>query len=208
MPTAATAQAVQTVITWQEVWLEGIKIMGPAIITGLLGYFGARLQLKTKSVELKNQNEFMTRKALFDHYNDLRKDARKSQTDLQQTLGQYLGFAQFMKTGDGEIDDDTLDLVKSGMEIYNKNLPTELERIHKEMTRLGMQDYPQYKDYEIYTNMAAGITDIEDVTRMKDNLYKLVEVHSYYANCHDIVLQVIAEKLFEPYADLSILKPH
>lgn len=56
-----------------EVIDNAVKILGPALITGLVGYFSARIQFAARLKELDKNNEFKAREYFFRHYKERQK---------------------------------------------------------------------------------------------------------------------------------------
>ena len=53
---------------------DAIKILGPALITGFVGYYAAKLQFVSKLKELDKTNEFRAREYYFNYYKDVQKE--------------------------------------------------------------------------------------------------------------------------------------
>lgn len=53
-----------------EVVNDAIKILGPALITGLVGKLSARIQFTARLKELDRNNEFKAREYFFKHYKE------------------------------------------------------------------------------------------------------------------------------------------
>jgi hypothetical protein len=77
-------------MTQLDFWIDFVKILGTALITGLTAYFVARFQFLNKKVELENQSEFKARELLYNDYDTEIQKLQKESEDLNKMLGELL----------------------------------------------------------------------------------------------------------------------
>ncbi len=74
-----------------DVVSEAIKILGPAIITAIVGYKVGQSQLLLKIEELNKNNEFKAREKIFDFHKERLSKVDESIASLTEGLGQFAG---------------------------------------------------------------------------------------------------------------------
>ena len=184
-----------------------LTILGPAAITGYLGYKMGKRQIELKLHELDKQNEFGARKSLFDHYKDMRKEANEIWSKLQNTIGQFIALAgDTIKDIDADIHKDHIDFIVKFIESYKKNTPEYIKWVKGQMEKLDLTGYAQYSELEKFQELASNIVIDRDTESIKNNLFVLHEGYSHLQICYDLILQEKAEQLFGPYVDIEILK--
>jgi hypothetical protein len=85
----------------ESVLLDGIKILGPALIAAIATYKGMKAQSELKLQERFKDHEFRAREHLFDYYKNRQVNLSKSHDELAESLGSLLGQASVYN----ELDD-------------------------------------------------------------------------------------------------------
>jgi len=69
---------------------DAIKILGPALITGMVGYYSASIQFKSRLKELDKNNEFKAREHFYNFYKEQRISSGEEMKPLLRTLSDLL----------------------------------------------------------------------------------------------------------------------
>ena len=77
----------------KDILLDAIKILGPAIITAIVGYKYGKLQVTLKLKEMDKAHEFGAREHLFNYYKERSKSLLERQGQLNASLNELMGIA-------------------------------------------------------------------------------------------------------------------
>lgn len=83
-------------LAYVGMWTEAIKILGPALLTGLLGYFTGRLDYGRRLLNMKSQQEFSAREVLFNlkkqRFDSMNESAKSFLGATGEFIGYYTGY--------------------------------------------------------------------------------------------------------------------
>jgi hypothetical protein len=163
-----------------EVLDNAIKILGPATITGLVGYYSARIQLTVRLKELDKGNEFKAREHFFKHYKEKQSAVG---TRARQLLSSLL-------TKSVENDRDELLL---------------LRQMVLEAAQIGMQNMQQRKlddKYKLqFENLvrAHQIVSAERLVATDDDRKHLIDLARQLDLCGDLIAEENIQWCFGKY---------
>ena len=89
--------------SWQDVALESVKILGPAIITALAAYFTAKFQFKIKVKEIVESNKFRAHERIFDFHKSKYDLFDKAILNINEGFGFFAGLSLSEQNEQGEI---------------------------------------------------------------------------------------------------------
>ena len=193
----------QTVEILKIVLPDAIKILGPALITGLIAYWTARIQYKSKLEEITGNQQFKSRELLLDYYKKKIDDANKSSEDLNKSLGKILGFAAALNL-DEDITDHPHNLNKimphlSFVELHIRSCDFEIKTTLRDMEGINLKNSEEFSKLVKYQEIATSLTHSQEFDKVKANIFKLLEIYSFIARCSQLVLESQIQRLFSHY---------
>jgi hypothetical protein len=181
----------------KDVWIEffgALKIIVPAGITLIAGYWAGKAQLKAKIEELKKQHEFEARKTFFEYYREQQKSVQDAHANISNELATLVGLIATAH----ELDELT-PIIKNIKEFYIRILPRWIETTKKEMKKYGISEAPEYIELTEIENSNAISPETWDVETLKTNSSELLYVFNHLRYCSEMVLEKLSERMLEPY---------
>ena len=178
-----------------EVLSDAIKILGPAIITAIVGYKVGKSQLLMKVEELNKNNEFKARDRIFAFHKEKLEKVDESIASLNNGLGEFAG----MTLADL---DDTLNLssfINKYLVVYINNLPFQLSQINDEVKKHANELSREYDRLQRYIKLADNISIPENPKDALTVITELLEIYGFASHCLRILIEKEALEIFKPY---------
>jgi hypothetical protein len=115
---------------------DAIKILGPALITGFVGYFSASIQFTTRLKELDKNNEFKAREHFYKFYKEQRISSGEAAQQSLQTLSTLL-----LAVESGDLNEAN----RSKLHLIHSQMPASREAFKQGMEYWKLTDTYQYK---------------------------------------------------------------
>ena len=178
-----------------EVISDSIKILGPAIITAIVGYKAGQFQLKQKVEELQRNNEFKAREKIFEFHKEKLTKVDESISNLSEGLGQFAGMAL------AERGDDMLftTFVAKYLTSYIERLPFQLNHINDELQKYADEMSREVELLSRYIEDAPKIQSPSDPEAVQRTIVKLLEIYGSCSHCLRSLIEREALEIFEPY---------
>lgn len=174
---------------------DAIKILGPAIITAIVGYKVGKSQLLIQIEQLNKNNEFKAREKIFDFHKDKLAKVDESIKGLNAGLGQLAGMAL-------ADSDDKLHLssfVNKHLVVYINSLPFTLNQIKDELKKYSDEFNRELERLQTYIKRSEHISKPENIEDAQTTIVELIEMYSWVSNCTTIIIEKEALEIFKPY---------
>lgn len=180
-------------MAWENILSDAIKILGPAIITGIVGYMGARIQYKLKLEELKESHEFGAREHIFKVHTEKMKDLRESHRKVSEALGKITGMYV------GVENESELRLLREGMQMLQSNMISELRSLKKEMERHELVTSPEFAEIDSSADNIRNLRWDGPLTQLHENVNILMETLDHARYCRELLLEQRSGKILDKY---------
>lgn len=180
---------------------DAIKILGPAIITGFVGYKAGKIQLDVKLKELEKTHEFSARQDLFKVYVERGNEIRKEEQGFYNGLNEYLNILVGFNANKNS-DEEISELVKNIIDTFNDKkrlVPHSINLIRQEMIKYGLSHLEEFKLLNSCENKLEEYTEETSIAGFSKNVTILMEVYSIIYHCHQLIMESQSEKIFNKY---------
>ena len=189
---AATAGTIKSIAT------DAIKILGPAIVAGLLTYKATRSQYETRLKELDKAHEFAAREHWFKYHEDRQTRLAKASEQLNENLGRLLAYAE----DDNEKSNGTTTVLGRFVETILETAPVEINTIAREMKESGLEVTEDYERLLSYAERLRRCDKSSTVEVLQSNLLLIMESYGCMTSCNYSVLHKQMEKTFSKYLEV------
>ncbi len=174
---------------------DSIKILGPAIITAIVGYKAGKSQLLLKLEELNKNNEFTARERIFDFHKEKLAKIDESITILNEGLGQCAGMTL------ADMDDQmNLSLfVKKYVILYIRDLPYQLDKISDEMEKYSDEFISEREQLREHIERSIDIKEPTTPEEITSVIAELIENYRFVSRCIRLLIEKEAFEIFKPY---------
>ena len=181
---------------------DAIKILGPALITGLVGYYSAKIQLmaklkelETKLKELDKNNEFKAREHYFNYYKEQQKEIT-GPADTHQITS--LTNLLYSSSQDGLSKEEKVSFQDLSNHIIKSSKETKAQFESRNMDKI-----PEYKP--LYDKLVKELDTVNSLQRecqeeVKEELIKGVrDLQMSFGLCIHMIEQRNMEECFGKY---------
>ncbi len=180
-----------------EVISDSIKILGPAIITAIVGYKAGQFQLKLRIEELNKNNEFKAREKIFEFHKEKLTKVDESISKLNDGLGQFAGMA----LADREDESMITSFVASHLTSYIEGLPFQLNHINDELKKYSNDMPREVALMSQYIKEAPEVKLPSDPEGVQRAIVKLLEMYGSCSHCLRLLIEREALEIFESYTN-------
>lgn len=178
-----------------DVVSDAIKILGPALITAVVGYKAGKSQLLLKIEELNKNNEFKAREKIFDFHKEKLAKADESIASLNEGLGQLAGISL------ADIDDELnfSSFINKYLVVYIEGIPFQLNHINDEMKQYSGEfprESEQLRKYMVRSEEIERPGTPEDA---HSTILELIEIYGFTSHCIRLIIEKEAIEIFKPY---------
>ena len=176
---------------------DAVKILGPAIITAIVGYKAGKNQLMIKIEEIRSENQFRAREKIFEFRKEKLAKADQSIVTLNESLMQFVGLS-LSDTEDASVFGG---FINKHLSSHIEFLPFQLNHINDELMRYH-DTYKRERD-----KMQGHIRKAKSIERPKNReeiistIYELMEIYGFASHCLRILVEKEALHIFEPYTE-------
>lgn len=178
----------------REISLEAIKVLGPAIITAVVGYRMGKVQLDLKLREVSLNSELTARTSLFEYYKEKLSRLDKEYQRLSEELSRFLGL-----TTSSEDDAPELIVFQEIVRHYVSILPIEIKMVRSDMEKFGLMNNDFYRELENIINYDKSLIEDINPQAFLVNVMSFLEAYHLLYRCTGLLLEKQAEQLFSPY---------
>ena len=182
-----------------ELISDAIKILGPAIITGLVAYKAGKLQLELKIKELYKSNEFKAREKIFEFHKSKLDENSSAMSALSSGLGQVAG----MTLADRENEMKFNGFVNGLINVNLLSLPHEFLNVEQEFEKYNNEFHEEKKHIG---ELKIRLGEIKKPESPEDALYainELIIIYGYLGRCIRSLIEKEALNIFKPYTGNS-----
>ena len=178
-----------------EVLSDAIKILGPAIITAVVGYTAGQRQMELKIEEVNKSNEFKARDKIFEFHKEKIASCDNSIGSLNSALLEYAGLTLADK-------DDELSLssfVGRHLTLHIQGLPFQLEHINDELITCKDKLPKECEKMDRYMQSCLKLKAPESYDEIQESIMELLEIYSFASHCIRMMIEFEALEIFSPY---------
>ena len=174
---------------------DAIKILGPAIITAIVGYKVGKYQLLIKIKELNKNNEFKAREKIFEFHKEKLAKVDESIKGLNEGLGKLAGMAM------ADFDDklQISSFVNKYLLVYINGLPFQLKQTYSELKKYSEECNQELDRLQVYLQRAEKVSKPENPEDAHTVIVELIEIYSFASHCIRIIIEKEALEIFKPY---------
>jgi hypothetical protein len=178
-----------------DVISDAVKILGPAIITAIVGYKIGKSQLLMKIKELNKNNEFKAREKIFEFHKEKLVKMDESIKNLNEGLGHLVGMTL------ADLDDKMhlSSFVNKYIVVYINGLPFYLKQTYDELKKYSDEFNHELELLLDYKKRAEHISKPENPEDVQTTIVELIEIHSFANHCNRILIEKEALEIFKPY---------
>jgi len=167
--------------------VEVSKIVGPAIITAIVGYKVGKSQLEIKLRELEKSHAYSASEKLFEYYQNREKELDESCKNINKDMGILLGIGI---SSDLTTDNDLLNKAIKIYEIYEKTLPYQIKLTLRDLKKYSLQETEEFRKLESFLLDQKALQDQKK--SWSDKIFYLLEVYFYLQICNKMILEEIS----------------
>lgn len=146
---------------------DAIKILGPASLTAFVTYKIAKTQMTIKLKELDKAHEFDARRHLFNHYKERSRQLLKSYKDLNNALGNLMGFTIGYSFGDKENAEKFVQTMSNTIRSFSTLAPMELRITKKEMGKKKLHDTSEFSELDFYIEKVKNLDQEDTISSLQ-----------------------------------------
>jgi uncharacterized protein YabN with tetrapyrrole methylase and pyrophosphatase domain len=159
-------------------------VLGPAIITALVGYKVGKSQIEVKLRELEKTYAYSASEKLFDYYQNREKELNESYNSINKDMGFLLGMTSALTEND-ELLNNTIKMY----DLYEKTLPYQIKLTLRDLKKYNLQETEEFRKLESFLDQKA----LHDQKKnWSDKVFYLLEIYFYLQICNKMILEEIS----------------
>jgi len=159
-------------------------VLGPAIITALVGYKVGKSQIEVKLRELEKTHAYSASEKLFEYYQNREKELNESYNSINKDMGFLLGMTSALTEND-ELLNNTIKMY----DLYEKTLPYQIKLTLRDLKKYNLQETEEFRNLESFLDQKA----LQDQKKnWSDKVFYLLEVYFYLQICNRMILEEIS----------------
>lgn len=183
--------------SWQDVALESVKILGPAIITALAAYFTAKFQFKIKVKEIVESNKFRAHERIFDFHKSKYDLFDKAILNINEGFGFFAGLSLSEQNEQGEIKR----FVAKYLSVYIETAPLDLKQLIDEFYHVSELHALEFERLNRQLLIAEGISTPTNQEENNDVIVKLLVIYGFANYCGKILTERQVVSIFDKYIE-------
>ena len=180
----------------QNIGIEAIKILGPAIIAAVVAYKVAKTQTEAKLKEVDKRNEFDARKAVYDLLIQRKEKLSENIKGITENLAFLMGAAS---GADEDSDFDTTLIEFSNTNLRTAQRMSQLTKEHFEKKQL--RDKVEFGVVESCIEKVSAIQPATDFETLRENSLALLPIYEDLAYAHDSLIDWEMDEILAPFID-------
>ncbi|WP_050937682.1 hypothetical protein [Vibrio harveyi] len=181
--------------SWQDVAIEAIKILGPAMVTGVAAYFTATIQLKAKLKQIEKNSEYKAREKVFDFKTEKYNKLDKSLATLNETLSFLAGMSMTDRDDQYAINS----FVAKYLSTFIYSAPFDVKQTIDQFLPLSTEYPREFDKLQKDLSLVEGLKQPNNYNQVNDTIVTLIGIYGFVRCCSKIVAEKEALKVFEPY---------
>lgn len=184
----------------QNVGIEAIKILGPAIIAAYVAYKTGKSQMEAKLKEVDKRNEFEARKAIYDLLIQRKENISEGYRGILENIAFFMSAASG-KEIDAEFDETIIGLTNTYLRTAQRM--TQLTKETFEKKELNSKE-----EYSIILNCIEKVKDIQpanDYKTLRKNSLELIPIYEDLTYVHDSLVDWKMEEILTPYLRENVI---
>lgn len=190
---------VETTKLLIELISDAVKILGPAIITGLVAYKAGKLQLELKIKELYKTNEFKAREKIFEFHKSKLDENSSAMGALTSGLGQFAG----MTLADREDEMKFNGFVNGLINVHLLSLPHEFYNVESEFEKYAGEFQEEKRHIGELRKKLQNLNKPESPEEALCIINELLTIYGYLGRCIRSLIEKEALNIFKPYTGNS-----
>jgi hypothetical protein len=178
---------------------DGIKIIGPALVTGIATYLIARVQIQSKIKEIVAGGELKARESLFTYYRERGEHLRTSSKDFGNELGKTYSRLGTVGNDDEPFGENFIQLSAKIFGIASRMVPVEFNIAQAELRSSGLQESVEFASLKEVVSKHSWSAPITNRGELRVRLEALIELYLHLERCNQRVLEAQIKDLFRPY---------
>ena len=175
---------IEGVKTITEGIVEISKILGPAIITALVGYKVGKSQIEVKLRELEKTHAYSASEKLFSYYQNREKELNEAYNSINKDMGFLLGMTSTLPE-----NDELLNNIIKMYDLYEKTIPYQIKLTLRDLKKYNLQETEEFKKLESFLDQKA----LKDQKKNWSNkVFYLLEIYFYLRICNKMILEEIS----------------
>ena len=175
---------IEGVKTITEGVVEIAKILGPAIITALVGYKVGKSQIEVKLRELEKTHAYSASEKLFGYYQNREKELNEAYNSINKDMGFLLGMTSTLTE-----NDELLNNIIKMYDLYEKTLPYQIKLTLRDLKKYNLQETEEFRKLESFLDQKA----LRDQKKnWSDKVFYLLEIYFYLRICNKMILEEIS----------------
>ncbi|WP_020407413.1 hypothetical protein [Hahella ganghwensis] len=178
-----------------EVLSDAVKILGPAIITAVVGYKAGIRQMELKIDEINKGNEFKARDRIFEFHKEKLATCDKSIGSLNSALLEYAGMSLAVKGDELSLSS----FVGRHLTLHIQGLPFQLEHINCELLAYKDRLPKECEKMKGYMQKCVELKTPLSSDEIQETIMELIEIYSFASHCIRMMIEFEALEIFSPY---------
>lgn len=174
---------------------DALKILGPAIVTGVVAFKTGKSQHILKLKELDKNNEFKAREKIFAYHREKIEENKVAVGHLGNELGQISG----MLLGGGEEDADLSEFMNGYISVYLDKLPFDMALVKKEMELYPKEFEEEKVKIRKLSESIEGLKKPTDARSIHHVVTELLRTYHFLGHCIRLLIEKEAMEVFRPY---------
>lgn len=177
---------------------DAIKILGPAIITAIVGYKAGQVQLELKIKEIERNNKFKAHELLFNYYKGWQSHITKRYDQLTEMLGSISGVIA------ASADKEGLPLSEFAFKCfgsYVKTAPYDVDIALRDMDKVKDKYRIEYELLVEHKKLALSLRKAGDAGAIFKTIADLIEIYGHLNRCVNLMIEEQARESLSPYLD-------
>ena len=185
----------------KDILLDAIKILGPAIITAIVGYKYGKLQVTLKLKEMDKAHEFGAREHLFNYYKERSKSLLERQGQLNASLNELMGIATGVTLAAKEMSSEFLQTMSETVRDLSSTDKMGLYITKKDMKKNKLHEIPEFNEIDLYAKEVENLSQDNTLSALRKNITTLLEINTHLYYCQQLMLEKTGGEIFKKYLD-------
>jgi hypothetical protein len=184
---------------------DAIKILGPATVTGIVGYLAARLQLVTKLKEIGRNQQFRAREHLFEFSIEMDRERRKTYDKIVEGMGQFMGIINTTQMAGDLLDENQqktqIETISQVARSIVKPTQRDLQVVQRKMKRYGLDQTNEFSEISSYLSQLTDMSIEETFPGLLQAFLAFTEIYGHIDDCHEILMEKKRDEIFRSYTE-------
>jgi len=178
-----------------ELILDVVKILGPAIVTAIVSYKVAKIQIDIKKIEVTKNNQYKAREKIFDYEKE---KIEKIETSTNELRNMLYSMAGYISEGISKNDTNWL--------FFSSTVKNKITVLASEFKSLSFKLSEQRINYEDeYEELEGFVKEIDcnplslEPDSLQETIMRLIDMYTFIGSCLQSIAESEAKKIFQEY---------